>query len=79
MKYFQVELICTITFNIGQGRFGCWSDEVEVPVLVSAQMVTVRVKYKGSGDTFLSSFVYHQTVQWREGNYGVRLSYGDTV
>lgn len=37
----------------------CWSDEVEVcPVSVSAQMITVWVRYKASGDTFLSSFIY---------------------
>lgn len=36
-----------------------WFDGVEVClVLVSAQMITVWVKYKGSGDNFLSSFVY---------------------
>lgn len=37
----------------------CWSDEVEVcPVSTSMQMITVWVKYKASGDTFLCSFVY---------------------
>ena len=37
----------------------CWSDKVEVcPVLTSAHMITIWVKYKGTGDTFLCSFVY---------------------
>ncbi|XP_013588945.1 PREDICTED: uncharacterized protein LOC106297206 [Brassica oleracea var. oleracea] len=37
----------------------CWSDDVEVcPVSVSAQMITVWVRYKASRDTFLSSFIY---------------------
>lgn len=37
----------------------CWSAEVEVcPVSTSMQMITVWVRYKISGDTFLCSFVY---------------------
>lgn len=37
----------------------CWSEEVDVvPVLVSAQTITCWVRFKGSGDTFLASFVY---------------------
>ncbi|KAH0926161.1 hypothetical protein HID58_018417, partial [Brassica napus] len=37
----------------------CWSDAVEiVPVSTSAQMITVWVRYKAIGDTFLCSFAY---------------------
>lgn len=37
----------------------CWSDDVEVcPVSSSMQMVTVWVRYKATGDTFLSFFIY---------------------
>ncbi|KAH0864572.1 hypothetical protein HID58_081783, partial [Brassica napus] len=36
-----------------------WSEEMEVcHVLTSAQMITVWVKYKSTGDTFLCSFIY---------------------
>lgn len=44
----------------GLGRIWVvWSAGVEViPVLTSAQMITVWVRYKDTGDTFLCSFVY---------------------
>ena len=49
--------------NYSSHRLGriwvCWSDDVEVcPVSTSMQMITVWVRYKDSGDTFLCSFVY---------------------
>lgn len=49
--------------NYSNHRLGriwvCWSDEVEViPVSTSIQMITVWVRYKASGDTFLCSFIY---------------------
>lgn len=49
--------------NYSNHRLGriwvCWSDEVEVcHVTTSMQMITVWVKYKATGDTFLCSFVY---------------------
>lgn len=49
--------------NYSHHRLGriwvCWSDDVEaVPVFTSAQMITIWLRYKSSGDTFLCSFVY---------------------
>ena len=49
--------------NYSSHRLGriwvCWSDAVEIiPVSTSAQMITVWVRFKASGDTFLASFVY---------------------
>lgn len=49
--------------NYSHHRLGriwvCWSEDVEiVPVLISAQMITCWVRFKGTEDIFLSSFVY---------------------
>ena len=63
--------------NYSSHRLGriwvCWSDAVEiVPVSTSAQMITVWVRYKATGDTFLCSFVYASNCMierrelWRE-------------
>lgn len=49
--------------NYSHHRLGriwvCWSDEVEVvPVLISVQMITCWIRFKGTEDICLSSFVY---------------------
>lgn len=82
----KFEEIFTATFppswkclhNYSHHRLGriwvCWSDdEVEVqPVLVSSQMVTCWVRFKGTGEIVLSSFVYASNCQierrelWRD-------------
>ncbi|KAF2590188.1 hypothetical protein F2Q70_00039696 [Brassica cretica] len=49
--------------NYSHHRLGriwvCWSGDVEiVPVMVSAQMIAVWVRFKDTADVFLASFIY---------------------
>ena len=73
MQPFQVSCINNYSHHRLGRLWVCWSDEVEVcHVLTSAQMITVWVRYKSTGATFLCSFSYGENcaverrVLWEE-------------
>ncbi|CDY19693.1 BnaC09g29490D [Brassica napus] len=75
--------------NYSHHRLGrilvCWSDDVEiVPVMVSAQMITVWVRFKDTTEVFLASFIYGSNFPverlelWREMDLICRSVVGGT-